>query len=152
VNPAEPEIQAAFDVYFRALCHPDATAEELLETAVTQDFETGFANGFRWKGADGLRAFLAARAGFVDERHEVKEILGVESASATETAVRTRLEFFLRQPDSAEELTGSAFHSWRLRADPDGGLRVAAQIVDGFADLNEPAARLFATPEKGLNR
>jgi hypothetical protein len=29
---------------------------------------------------------------------------------------------------------------------------VAAQIVDGFEDLNEPAMRLFATPEEGLNR
>jgi hypothetical protein len=31
-------------------------------------------------------------------------------------------------------------------------LRIAAQIVDGFADLNDNAERLFATPDKGLNR
>jgi hypothetical protein len=31
-------------------------------------------------------------------------------------------------------------------------LRVAAQIVGGFADLNDNAKRLFATPDQGLNR
>jgi hypothetical protein len=29
---------------------------------------------------------------------------------------------------------------------------VAAQIVQRFDDLNDNAARLFATPDKGLNR
>ena len=29
---------------------------------------------------------------------------------------------------------------------------LAAQIVDGFSDLNENAKQLFATPESGLNR
>jgi hypothetical protein len=28
---------------------------------------------------------------------------------------------------------------------------VAAQLVDGFAALNEPARRLFSMPDKGLN-
>jgi hypothetical protein len=32
--------------------------------------------------------------------------------------------------------TGTAFHTWRLRRDPQGHLRVAAQLVDGFSDLN----------------
>jgi hypothetical protein len=31
-------------------------------------------------------------------------------------------------------------------------LKVAAQIVAGFADLNANAQRLFASPEDGLNR
>jgi len=39
-----------------------------------------------------------------------------------------------------------------LRRDQKGRLRVAAQIVDGFADLNDNARRLFATPDRGLNR
>jgi len=29
---------------------------------------------------------------------------------------------------------------------------VAAQIVDGFADLDENSKRLFSTPEEGLSR
>lgn len=66
--------------------------------------------------------------------------------------MRTSLEFSLREPDSGEVLTGSAFHTWLLRRDGGGRLRVAAQIVDGVADLNEPAAQLFANPEEGLNR
>jgi hypothetical protein len=39
-----------------------------------------------------------------------------------------------------------------LRPDDAGRLRVAAQIVDGFSDLNDNAERLFATPDKGLNQ
>jgi hypothetical protein len=69
--------------------------------------------------------------------------------------LKTRLEFFLRRLEApsptSEEFTGSAFHTWVLRR-VSGRWRVAAQIVDGFADLNENAARLFATPEEGLNR
>ena len=148
----EREILAAFEGYFAALSRPGVTAADMLAEAVTDDFETGFADGYRWKGPDGLRRFLEARSGFVDERHDVRELLGVEEVSPSETRVRTRLEFSLRQPESGEELTGSAFHTWLLRRDADGRLRVAAQIVDGFADLHDPAARLFATPEEGLNR
>jgi len=29
--------------------------------------------------------------------------------------------------------------------------RVAAQLVDGFADLNGPAKQRFAMPQQGLN-
>jgi hypothetical protein len=34
----------------------------LLENVLTEDFETGFADGFRWRGADGLTEFLEARS------------------------------------------------------------------------------------------
>jgi hypothetical protein len=34
----------------------------LLENVLTDDFETGFADGFRWRGADGLTEFLDARS------------------------------------------------------------------------------------------
>ncbi len=33
-----------------------------------------------------------------------------------------------------------------------GQWRVAAQLVEGFEDLNENARRLFGTPAQGLNR
>jgi hypothetical protein len=147
----DSEIDAALAAYFDALAR-HAPADEMLESVVTDDFETGFADGFRWRGPDGLRDFLAARAGFVDESHELRDVFERQTLSSGEIRLRTRLEFFLRQPDSNEELTGSVFHTWLLRPVDEGRLRVAAQIVDGFANLNEPAARLFATPDEGLNR
>jgi hypothetical protein len=55
-----------------------------------------------------------------------------------------------REPRS-EEYTGDAFHTWMF--EPDRGRsrwRVAAQLVDGFADLNGPARQLFSMPETGL--
>ena len=59
---------------------------------------------------------------------------------------------FLAAPAPGDELfTGTAFHTWLLRND-GGRLRVAAQIVDGFADHNDSATRLFARPDQGLNR
>ena len=43
------------------------------------------------------------------------------------------------------------WHTWRLRREPaEGGWRVAAQIVDGFAELNDNAATLFGAPTEGL--
>lgn len=72
MHVAESEARAAFDVYFQALSRPGVTADDMLAEAVTDDFETGFAGGFRWQEPDGLREFLDARAGFVDERHDVR--------------------------------------------------------------------------------
>lgn len=130
----------------------DPTAEEMRRRVVTDDFETGFVGGYMWRGPDGLRDFLAARAGFMDEQHDVDEVLQREDLPSGEVRIKTRLEFSLRQPDSNQLFTGTAFHTWLLRRDDAGRLRVAAQLVDGFADLNDNARRLFATPEQGLNR
>jgi hypothetical protein len=154
--PAEAELLLAVEDYLDLLQqHP--TAERMLSEVVTEDFETGFAGGFHWVGPDGLRDFLAARDGFFDESHEVREVLEAQQRGSDEARLKTRLEFFLRRWEApaprSEEFTGSAFHSWLLRRSPaEGRWRVAAQIVDGFADLNDNAARLFATPEEGLNR
>jgi hypothetical protein len=148
----EAEARAAFKAYFECLSRPGVTAEDMLAGAVTDDFETGFVAGYRWKGPKGLRAFLEARAGFVDEQHDVDEVISIDDAGPSQAKARTRLEFRLGQPQSDEVLTGVALHTWLLRRDTTGRLRVAAQIVDGFEDLNEPAMRLFATPEEGLNR
>jgi hypothetical protein len=154
--PTEAELRQGIDAYLNLLQqHP--TAEQMMAEVLTEDFETGFASGFRWTGPDGLRDFLAAREGFFDERHELKEVLAVEPLPADEIRSKTRLEFFLRSwtapTPRSEEFTGSAFHTWLLRRSPaEGRWRVAAQIVDGFDDLNENAARLFSVPEQGLNR
>jgi SnoaL-like domain len=133
--------------------HP--SAEEMMAAVLTEDFETGFVDGVRWTGLEGLRDFLSQREGFFDERHEVKDVLESDSPSPDEVHARTRLEFFLRRWEApsptSDEFTGSCFHTWRLRREPDRW-RVAAQIVERFADLNENSKRLFATPEEGLNR
>jgi SnoaL-like domain len=133
--------------------HP--AAEEMMAAVLTDDFETGFEDGFMWKGIDGLRDFLSQRDGFFDERHVIKDVLELEAQSEDEVRARTRLEFFLRRWEApspaSDEFTGSCFHHWRVRRAPDRW-RVAAQIVERFEDLNENAERLFATPDDGLNR
>jgi hypothetical protein len=79
----------------------------------------------------------------------------MEEPSDGEVHAHTRLEFFLRRwvapSPTSEEFTGSCFHHWRLRREPDRW-RVAAQIVERFEDLNENAKHLFATLDEGLNR
>jgi hypothetical protein len=151
VHPSDRDVQAALQAYFGVL-QSSPTAEEMRRAVVTDDFETGFAGGHKWQGPDGLRDFLAARAGFVDEQHDVDEVLEREDLPSGEVRIKARLKFSLRQPPGDDLFTGTAFHTWLLRRDDAGRLRVAAQIVDGFANLNDNAARLFATPEKGLNR
>jgi hypothetical protein len=133
--------------------HP--SAEEMMSAVLTDDFETGFVGGFMWGGLDGLRDFLSQREGFFDESHRVKDVLEMSEAGSDEVHARTRLEFFLRRwqapSPTSEEFTGSCYHQWRLRREPDRW-RVAAQIVERFDDLNDNAQRLFATPDEGLNR
>jgi hypothetical protein len=150
-KPPASEIHEALQAYFRVL-QSNPTAEEMRRSVVTDDFETGFAAGYKWQGPNGLRDFLAARAGFADEQHDVDEVLERKDLPSGEVRIKTRLKFSLRQPPGDELFTGTAFHSWLLRRDDTGRLRVAAQIVDGFADLNDNAKRLFATPDQGLNR
>jgi hypothetical protein len=150
-HPSDGDIRAALQAYLRVL-QSNPTAEEMRRTVVTDDFETGFAGGYMWQGPNGLRDFLAARAGFVDEQHDVDEVLAREDLPSGAVRIKTRLEFSLRQPTGEELFTGTAFHIWLLRRDDAGRLRVAAQIVEGFSDLNDNAIRLFATPDEGLNR
>jgi hypothetical protein len=88
----------------------------------------------------------------VDEQHDVDQVLEREDLPSGEVRIKTRLTFSLRQPPGNELFMGTAFHTWLLRRDDTGRLRVAAQIVDGFSDLNDNARRLFATPDQGLNR
>jgi hypothetical protein len=150
----ETELRALLAEYLTLLQrHP--SAEELMDAVLTEDFETGFDGGFTWKGLDGLRDFLSQREGFFDERHTIKDVLALDEPSIGEVHARTRLEFLLRRWEApsptSEEFTGSCFHDWRLRREPDRW-RVAAQIVERFADLNHNAERLFATPDEGLNR
>ena len=151
VQTSDSEIRTALQAYFQVL-QSNPTAERMQASVVTDDFETGFANGYKWKGPDGLRNFLAARAGFVDEQHDVDEVLGRDDLPSGEVRLKTQLTFSLRQPSDNKLFTGTAFHTWLLRRDRAGQLKVAAQIVDGFADLNNNAKELFATPDTGLNR
>ena len=150
----EQELRAVLAGYLGVLKrHP--TAESMMAEVLTDDFETGFEHGVRWRGIEGLREFLSQRDGFFDEMHTVKDVLAMEQVSSGETHARTRLEFFLRRWEApsptSEEFTGSCFHHWHLRHAPDRW-RVAAQIVERFEDLNDNSKRLFATPDQGLNR
>jgi hypothetical protein len=148
-RPSDTEVRDALQAYFQVL-QSNPTVEQM-RAVVTDDFETGFVDGYKWRGITGLRGFLEARAGFVDEQHDVDAVLARTDLPSGEVQLKTRLHFSLRQPPWQELFTGTAFHTWRLLRE-GGTLKVAAQIVDGFADLNESSKRLFATPEQGLNR
>ena len=132
--------------------HPNA--EELMSAVLTEDFETGFVDGFMWRGMDGLRDFLSQRDGFFDESHQVTDVLEMKQREDGELEAHTRLDFFLRrwEPPSptSDEFTGSVFHLWRVRRGPDRW-RVAAQIVERTDDLNDNSKRLYGTPEEGLS-
>src|SRR5215475_8322927 len=115
--PLDEEILGALDAYLDQLQrHPSAA--EMLATVVTDDFETGFVDGVRWVGPEGLAEFLSQREGFFDERHDVREILGRGEEGGVWTA-RTRLTFFLRRWQApspvSEEFTGDCVHRWRVR-------------------------------------
>jgi hypothetical protein len=151
----EPSVVTAIEGYFRLL-QAHASAEEMLAEVVTWDFRTGFVGGHMWDGPEGLSEFLTARSVFFDESHELPQILEVGRQGDSRVRARTRLRFFLRRREAgaarSEEYTGDAFHTWVF--EPNGERsrwRVAAQLVDGFADLNDPARKLFSMPETGLN-
>jgi hypothetical protein len=150
----EPIVIDTIERYFDLL-QGHVSSEEMLKDVLTDDFETGFVDGFHWRGPDGLAEFLDARSVFFDESHEVLQLIDVTRLDEENIEARTRLRFFLRRHESgaarSEEFTGQAWHTWRLRRDGlEGRWRVAAQIVDGFAQLNENAATLFGATDEGL--
>jgi hypothetical protein len=71
----------------------------------------------------------------VREQHDVDQVLERKDLPTGEVRIKTRMTFSLRQPPGNELFTGTAFHTWLLRRDAAGQLRVAAQIVDGFPTL-----------------
>ncbi|HKA95357.1 MAG TPA: hypothetical protein VKD66_03750 [Streptosporangiaceae bacterium] len=150
----EPTILDTIERYFELL-QAHAPPQEMTRRVLTDDFETGFVDGYVWRGPDGLAAFLADRSVFFDESHEILQLMDITQPAPDAISARTRLRFFLRrrEPQAAvsEEFTGQAFHTWRLRRlPPRGEWRVAAQMVDGFAMLNDSATALFAAPTEGL--
>jgi hypothetical protein len=150
----EPIVIDTIERYFDLL-QGHVSAQQMLENVLTDDFETGFADGFRWRGADGLTEVLGARSVFFDESHDVLELINVTNPDVHTIQAQTRLRFFLRRHEpgaaTSEEFTGQVWHTWRLRREPaEGRWRVAAQIVDGFAELNDNAATLFGAPTEGL--
>jgi hypothetical protein len=150
----EPIVVDTIERYFDLL-QAHVSASQMIENVVTDDFETGFTDGFHWRGKDGLAEFLDARSVFFDESHEILQLMDVTRLNEQNIQARTRLQFFLRRHQAgearSEEFTGQAWHTWRLRREPsEGRWRVAAQIVDGFAQLNDNAVTLFAAPTEGL--
>ncbi len=143
------DIRACIRRYFSVL-QSDPTAEEMRAEGVTDDFRTGFVGGHQWDGPTGLADFLRDRKGFVDEQHDIDEVLSREDVGEV-VWLKTRLTFSFRDPTTEEIFAGKAFHTWDLRRD-GGRLRVAAQMVDGFADLNPSAQRLFGRTDEGLVR
>ncbi|MEV6398990.1 hypothetical protein AB0M39_30125 [Streptomyces sp. NPDC051907] len=158
---AAPLIWDAIERYF-VLLQAHASAERMRAEIVTDDFRTGFVGGLIWQGEQGLRDFLAARAEFFDESHTVEQMSTPERLSDGRWLVHTRLSFSLRHrtegAPASDAFTGKAFHLWEFtegQAAEDGPLegewRVAAQLVEGFAALDENARRLFADPASGLD-
>jgi hypothetical protein len=150
----EPIVLDTIERYFELL-QAHTSAGQMSQRVLTADFETGFVGGYRWHGPDGLAAFLLDRSVFFDESHEILQLMDITQPAPGTISARTRLRFFLRrhEPQAAvsEEFTGQAFHTWLLRREPpESQWRVAAQMVDGFAMLNDNAAALFAATTEGL--
>jgi hypothetical protein len=108
-----------------------------------------------WKGLNRLRNFISSRSVFFDEDHHLVPILEVGPADGGRVRGRTGCASSCGalnpvRPRS-EEFTGEAVHTWLLQPGGGGPWRVAAQLIGGFAALNEPARRLFSMPDKGLN-
>ena len=143
-----PVIYAAIESFLTTMAqHPPA--EVLIQQILTEDFQTGLRGGDMWRGVDGLREFLETRAEFFDERSELKAVLSMMPCPNGDVEVTTRLDFFMRRwrPPSpiSEDFTGTAFHTWTIRC-IDDRLRIASLIIDGFANLNDNARRLIASP------
>ena len=143
-----PAVYAAIETFLTTIAqHPPA--EVLIPQIVTEDFQTGLRGGDMWRGIDGLRDFLATRAEFFDERSELKAVLSMTPCPNGDVEVTTRLDFFMRRwtPPApvSQEFAGTAFHTWTIRS-TDSGLRIVALIIDGFANLNDNARRLIASP------
>src|SRR5262245_58563883 len=92
----EPIILDTIEHYFELL-QAHAPANEMIQHVLTADFETGFVGGYRWRGPDGLAAFLAARSVFFDESHEVLQLMDIVQPATDTIQARTRLRFFLRR-------------------------------------------------------
>ncbi|MFF3322439.1 hypothetical protein [Streptomyces sp. NPDC002889] len=150
---AAPPIWDAMERYF-TLLQDHASAERMRDEVLTDDFRTGFTDGLMWHGEQGLRDFLAARSTFFDESHTVEQMSTPEQLPDGRWRARTRLRFFLRQrlgtAPVSDTFTGIAFHLWEFAPGPGGAWRVAAQIVEGFAALDDNARRLFSQPASGL--
>jgi hypothetical protein len=110
----EPIVMDTIERYFDLL-QAHVSASEMIEKVLTEDFETGFTDGFHWRGADGLAEFLEARSVFFDESHDVLQLMDVTRPDEHNIQARTRLWFFLRghQPGAAEseEFTGQVKNS-----------------------------------------
>ena len=73
------------------------SASEVIEKVLTDNFETGFTDGFHWGGADGLAEFLDARSVFFDESPDVLQLMDLTRPDEHNIQARTRLWFFLRE-------------------------------------------------------
>jgi hypothetical protein len=150
----EPTILDAIERYFELL-QGHASAQEMTQRVVTDDFETGFVGGYMWRGPDGLAAFLADRSMFFDESHEILQLMDITRPAPETISARTGCGSSFggtsRRPPSARSSPARLSTPWQLRRQPaDSDWRVAAQMVDGFAMLNDNAAALFAAPTEGL--
>jgi hypothetical protein len=89
----EPTILDAIERYFELL-QGHASAQEMTQRVLTDDFETGFVGGYMWRGPDGLAAFLADRSVFFDESHEILQLMDITRPAPETISARTRLRFF----------------------------------------------------------
>jgi hypothetical protein len=133
----EPIVIDTIERYFDLL-QGHVSPQQMLENVLTDDFETGFADCFRWRGADRLAEFLDARSIFFDESHDVLQLINVTSTDERTIQAQTRLRFFLRrhEPGAArsEEFTGQVWHTWRrgetrLRADGESPHKSSTDLL-----------------------
>jgi hypothetical protein len=71
----EPIVIDTIERYFDRL-QAHVSASQMIEHVVTEDFETGFTDGFHWRGPDGLAEF--SRGAFSVLRRVARGVAGDE--------------------------------------------------------------------------
>jgi hypothetical protein len=145
----EPTILDAIERYFELL-QGHASAQEMTERVLTDDFETGFVGGYMWRGPDGLAAFLADRSVFFDESHEILQLMDIIQPAPETISARTRLRFFLRRHEPRGVQRPGFPHL--ATAPPTAQQRLAGRRTDGgrIRHAQRQCRRAVRRPHRGV--
>lgn len=143
---SDDEIRAAIRRYF-AVLQSDPTAEQMRAEAVTDDFRTAMPDGgYQWDGPRGLETFLRDRKGFVDEQHDIDEVLSREDIGEV-VWLKTRLTFPPARPEDRRGLHRAGLPHLGSASGP--GLAAGRGSARGRLRRAEPCRTAVVRPAEG---